>query len=429
MNKYYIPSNMRPQLSIFKNIDKFTVLVYFILIIVGWLSVYAAEIKDTHQSIFDFSQHYGKQFVWILTALVLAVVILIMDVKFFPAFAYIIFGVGIISLIGVLLFGVTVNATKAWFHVGGVAIQPSEFVKYATALALARLIYESKTRTKTFQVIIKPFILIAIPFVLVVMQSDMGTSLVFSSFVIVLYREGYISGWLLLLGILAVILFVMTLLVNEFYIMGALTILGIITAIFLRKKPSAVKQLLVVLILVNGYVYSADYAYNEILEPHQRLRIAVLVDETVDLRGAGYNLHQSKIAIGSGGLTGKGFLQGTQTKFSFVPEQGTDFIFCTIGEEWGFVGSTLLIGLFLTLIIRIIILAERQRSSFSRVFGYALASVLFFHFMVNIGMTIGMVPVMGIPLPYISYGGSSLWAFTIFLFTFLKLDSRRLDLL
>jgi len=420
---------MRPQLSIFKNIDKFTVLVYFILIIVGWLSVYAAEIKDTHQSIFDFSQHYGKQFVWILTALVLAVVILIMDVKFFPAFAYIIFGVGIISLIGVLLFGVTVNATKAWFHVGGVAIQPSEFVKYATALALARLIYESKTRTKTFQVIIKPFILIAIPFVLVVMQSDMGTSLVFSSFVIVLYREGYISGWLLLLGILAVILFVMTLLVNEFYIMGALTILGIITAIFLRKKPSAVKQLLVVLILVNGYVYSADYAYNEILEPHQRLRIAVLVDETVDLRGAGYNLHQSKIAIGSGGLTGKGFLQGTQTKFSFVPEQGTDFIFCTIGEEWGFVGSTLLIGLFLTLIIRIIILAERQRSSFSRVFGYALASVLFFHFMVNIGMTIGMVPVMGIPLPYISYGGSSLWAFTIFLFTFLKLDSRRLDLL
>jgi rod shape determining protein RodA len=216
---------------------------------------------------------------------------------------------------------------------------------------------------------------------------------------------------------------------HEMIVIGTLTALFIISAIILRKKPGYVKQLLLILLVINSYVFAVDYAYEQILQPHQKMRIAVLLDETVDLRGAGYNLHQSKIAIGSGGLTGKGFLQGTQTKFSFVPEQGTDFIFCTVGEEWGFVGSSLLIILLITLMIRILLLAERQRSTFSRVFGYGLVSVLFFHFTINIGMTIGLVPVIGIPLPFISYGGSSLWSFTIFLFTFLKLDSRRLELL
>jgi rod shape determining protein RodA len=247
--------------------------------------------------------------------------------------------------------------------------------------------------------------------------------------VVVFYREGFIPGWLLLLGFAAVLLFILTLLFNEFYIMGGLTALFLISSFFLRKKPSLIKQLFLLLILINAYVYTVNYAYEEILQPHQKMRIAVLIDESVDLRGAGYNLHQSKIAIGSGGMWGKGFLEGTQTKFSFVPEQGTDFIFCTIGEEWGFAGSFVLISLYIFLLVRIILLAERQRSVFSRIFGYSLASIIFFHFMINIGMTIGLIPVIGIPLPFISYGGSSLLAFTIFLFTFLKLDSKRLELL
>lgn len=420
---------MGTRISFFKNIDKTTVFIYLCLVTIGWFSIYAAELKEFHHSMFDFSQTYGKQFVWILTALVLGAIIFTIDVKFFPTFAYIIFGIGIISLIGVLLFGTTVNASKSWFHIGGVAIQPAEFVKYATALALARLIYDTKSRNRNFKALLKPAALIVIPVLLIFLQNDTGTALVFAAFVIVFYREGYIPGWLLILGILAVFLFVLTLLFNEFYIIGGLTAAFLVSIIFLRKKPAIIKQLFLILILINTYVYVVDYFYEEVLQPHQKMRIAVLIDENIDLRGAGYNLHQSKIAIGSGGMWGKGFLQGTQTKFSFVPEQGTDFIFCTIGEEWGFMGSFVIIFLFMFLLIRIIILSERQRSVFSRIFGYSLAGIIFFHFLVNIGMTIGLVPVIGIPLPFISYGGSSLWAFTIFLFTFLKLDSKRLELM
>ncbi len=420
---------MKSQFNFFRNIDKLTVFVYLCLILIGWISIYAAEIKETHESIFDFSQRYGKQFVWILAGLLLGFVILTIDVKFFPAFAYVIFGGIMALLVGVLMFGTTVNASKSWFQIGGILVQPAEFAKYATALAIARIMYDNRTKNRTLKELIKPLTFLVIPVGLIFLQNDTGSALVFSAFVMIFYREGYISGWLLLLGIFAIFLFVLTLLVNEFLIMGILVGLFIVTAIILRKRPSAVKQLLLVLIAINAYVYGVDYAYEKILQPHQKMRIAVLIDESVDLRGAGYNLHQSKIAIGSGGLTGKGFLQGTQTKFSFVPEQGTDFIFCTVGEEWGFIGSTILIILYLILLIRIIILSERQRSVFSRVFGYGLASIIFFHFTINIGMTIGLVPVIGIPLPFISYGGSSLWGFTIFLFTFLKLDSRRLELL
>jgi rod shape determining protein RodA len=420
---------MKKQFNFFKNIDRTTILLYLCLIFIGWISIYAAEIKENHESIFDFSQRYGKQFLLILTAIGLGIIILTIDAKFFPAFAYIIFGGIMLLLIGVLLFGTTINASKSWFQIGGFAIQPAEFAKYATALALARMLYDIKSKAKTLRELIKPVSIVAIPIALVFLQNDTGTALVFFAFVIVFYREGFIPGWLLLLGVFAIFLFVLTLLVNEFFIMGILTGVFIITSFVLRKKPVAIKQLFIILVAINSYVYAVDYTYDKILQPHQKMRIAVLIDETVDLRGAGYNLHQSKIAIGSGGLTGKGFLQGTQTKFSFVPEQGTDFIFCTIGEEWGFLGSTLVIILYLTMLIRLILLADRQRSVFSRVFGYGLASVIFFHFTINIGMTIGLIPVIGIPLPFISYGGSSLWAFTIFLFTFLKLDSRRLELL
>ena len=420
---------MGTQSDFFKKLDKTTIFIYLCLVFIGWISIYAAEINDQHESIFDFSQRYGKQFVFILTAIVLGIIILSIDVKIFPTFAYIIYGIGIITLIAVLLFGTTINASKSWFQIAGVAIQPAEFVKYATALALARIIYDNKSRARDIKSLFKPAAIVALPLMMIFLQNDTGTALVFAAFVAVFYREGFIPGWLLILGIVAIFLFILTLLMNEFYIIGGLTALFLISIIFLRKKPSVIKQLFLLLIVINAYIYVVDYVYDDVLQPHQKMRIAVLLDETVDLRGAGYNLHQSKIAIGSGGLWGKGFLEGTQTKFSFVPEQGTDFIFCTIGEEWGFIGSIVLITLFVFLLIRIILLAERQRSVFSRIFGYSLASILFFHFLVNIGMTIGLMPVIGIPLPFISYGGSSLWAFTIFLFTFLKLDSKRMELL
>lgn len=420
---------MSNQFSFFKNIDRTTIYLYITLVLIGWATIYSAEFNEQYPSIFDLSQRYGKQFLWIVLALIMGLAIFAIDVKFFPAFSYIIFGGVIITLVGVLLFGVTVNASRSWFQVGGIAMQPSEFAKYATGLAMAKLLYNNRTRQVNLKTILKPLLLLVVPMGLIFLQNDTGTTLVFSAFVLVLYREGYIPLWMIILGLMAIFLFILTLLVSELYIIASIVIIFFVAAYFLKKKTAAIKQLLVIVILLNGYVYTVGYFYDEVLMPHQKLRIEVLLDETVDLRGAGYNLHQSKIAIGSGGFWGQGFLQGTQTKFNFVPEQATDFIFCTIGEEWGFVGSTALIVLYIIFLTRLVIMAERQRSVFSRVLGYSLASIIFFHFTINIGMTIGLIPVIGIPLPFISYGGSALWAFSIFLFTFLKMDSKRLDLI
>jgi rod shape determining protein RodA len=420
---------MKKQFDFFKNIDKTIVFIFIAMIFMGWFNIFAAEIKEGHQSIFDISQSYGKQLLWIVTALILAAIVLMFDAKFFPAFSWLIYGSVIILLVGVLFFGVEINASKSWFRIGSFQIQPAEFAKYATALAIARFVSEVKMRSLDLSTRLKPLAIIALPVALIVLQNDTGTALVFAAFILVLYREGYVSGMLLLFGLIAILLFVLTLLINEFIIIGALTILAIIGAVIFRRRKKEMLQLLGIFVLLSVYAYSVDYAFENFLQPHQKLRIEVLIDEEVDLRGAGYNLHQSKIAIGSGGFWGKGYLKGTQTKFNFVPEQGTDFIFCTIGEEWGFVGSFTTILLYLLLIGRLIVLAERQRSVFSRVYGYSVASLLFFHFFINIGMTIGMVPVIGIPLPFFSYGGSSLWGFTVLIFTFLKLDSRRLDLI
>jgi len=420
---------MKKQFDFFKNIDKTIVFIFIAMIFMGWFNIFAAEIKEGHQSIFDISQSYGKQLLWIITALMLAAIVLMFDAKFFPAFSWLIYGSVIILLIGVLFFGVEINASKSWFRIGSFQIQPAEFAKYSTALAIARFVSEVKMRSLDLSTRLKPMAIIALPVALIFLQNDTGTALVFAAFVLVLYREGYISGMLLLFGLIAILLFVLTLVINEFIIIGALAIIAIIGAGIFRRRKREMLQLLGLFALLSMYVYSVDYAFENFLQPHQKLRIEVLIDEEVDLRGAGYNLHQSKIAIGSGGFWGKGYLKGTQTKFNFVPEQGTDFIFCTIGEEWGFVGSFTTILLYLLFIGRLIVLAERQRSVFSRVYGYSVASLLFFHFFVNIGMTIGMVPVIGIPLPFFSYGGSSLWGFTVLIFTFLKLDSKRLDLI
>ncbi len=420
---------MRKQFEFHKNIDKPILFLFIVMIFMGWLNIFAAEVTEAHQSIFDIKQSYGRQLLFIITSLVLASVILFFDAKFFPAFAYLIYGAVLVLLIGVLFFGVEINASRSWFRIGNFGLQPAEFAKYATALAIARFLSELKARKPDISVGLKIFAIIAFPVALIFLQNDTGTMLVFSAFVLVMYREGYISGLLLVFGILAVFLFVMTLWFNEFIIIGALAVIALIGTVILRRRRKALVQFLALATILSGYIYFVDFAFNTFLQPHQRLRVEVLFNEDVDLKGAGYNLHQSKIAIGSGGFWGKGYLKGTQSKYDFVPEQSTDFIFCTIGEEWGFVGSFVFLSMYIAFIARLILLAERQRSVFSRVFGYSVASILFFHFFINIGMTIGMVPVIGIPLPFFSYGGSSLWGFTIMIFTFLKLDSKRLDLL
>lgn len=420
---------MRKQHNFFKNIDKTTVILFIIMVFMGWFNIFAAEITEEHSNIFDISQNYGKQLLWVISALLFGTVILMIDVKIFPAFAYLIYAFFLIVLIGVLLFGVEINASKSWFRVGGFAIQPAEFAKYATALALSKYLADIKSKNPSFSTLLTALIIIGIPILLIFLQNDTGTALVFAAFTMVLYREGYISGLILIVGVTAVFLFVLTLLVSEFLIIGLLAFVTLALAYRIRRRKRELIQLMGLFAVMALYVYFVDYTYTNVLQPHQKARIEVLIDENVDRRGIGYNLHQSKIAIGSGGFWGKGYLKGTQTKYNFVPEQGTDFIFCTVGEEWGFVGSSAIVILFVMLIVRVIGMAERQKSNFSRIFGYSVASIIFFHFFVNVGMTMGLVPIIGIPLPFFSYGGSSLWGFTLMLFTFIKLDSKRLDLL
>jgi rod shape determining protein RodA len=420
---------MKRQYDFFKNIDKPTVILFLIMVFLGWFNIFAAEITENHQNIFDISQNYGKQLLFIITAIIIGTIILMIDAKIFPTFSYLIYGTVMVVLIGVIFFGVEINASKSWFRIGGFTIQPAEFAKFATALALSKYLGDQKSRNPSFETLLKALVIIGIPTALIFLQNDTGTALVFAAFSLVLYREGYISGTLLIIGITAVFLFILTLLVNEFIIIGIMSLVTLVIALRFRRKRKELIQLLGLFAVMALYVYFVDYTYENVLQPHQKARIEVLIDENVDRRGIGYNLHQSKIAIGSGGVWGKGYLKGTQTKYNFVPEQGTDFIFCTVGEEWGFVGSSTIVILFVILLIRMIRLAERQKSNFSRIFGYSVVSIIFFHFAVNIGMTMGLIPIIGIPLPFYSYGGSSLWGFTLMLFTFLKLDSKRLDLI
>jgi rod shape determining protein RodA len=414
--------------SLFYNIDWLMVSIYIILVLMGWLNIYAAVYNEDHASIFDISQNYGKQLIWILTAGLLATVILLLDEKFLTFFAYPIYGIMILILLAVLVFGVEINGSRSWFAIGEFRIQPAEFAKFTTCMALAKYLSNINTKMEKLETKIIAGIIIALPPAIILLQNETGSALVFGAFIFVLYREG-LSGNVLLFGLLTVVLFILSLLFDKIYIIITLGIISGIAFLLSRKKTKNILSIIAFFILTSGISLSVDYVYDTKLKPHQRKRIDVLLGKETDLKGAGYNVNQSKIAIGSGGFLGKGFLQGTQTKYDFVPEQSTDFIFCTIGEEWGFVGSFIVITLFLFLMMRIIYVSERQRSQFSRIYGYGVASILFFHFMVNIGMTIGLAPVIGIPLPFFSYGGSSLWSFTILLFIFIKLDANRLLIL
>jgi len=419
---------LRKRENIIANTDWLTVFLYLILVAFGWLTIYSASFDSPDTSMFDLSQRYGKQALWIGLALVLAFVIMIIDAKFFSAFSLWIYLFIMLVLIGVLLFGKTVAGSKSWLQIGSIAIQPAEFAKFATALALANYLGKLNVDINRLKTKLTAVSIIMTPMLLILLQNDTGSALVYFSFILVLYREGF-SGIFIVLGLVIGILFVLTLLFGKLYLiigLAAIALLGIWLSKKLRKNY---KTIIGIFILSTLFVFSVNYAFEEVLQAHHRNRIKVLLGMMHDPRGVGYNVNQSKIAIGSGGLTGKGFKQGMLTRYHFVPEQSTDFIFCTVGEERGFIGSSVLILLFLALLIRLVLLAERQRSAFSRIYGYGVASVLFFHFMINIGMTIGLMPVVGIPLPFFSYGGSSLWAFTILLFIFIKQDANRLNVL
>ena len=470
--------NNRPH-NLLTNIDWISILLYTILVLMGWLNIYAATYDESHSSILDFSQRYGKQLVWSGAAFGIGFIILLTDSKFFTAFSMIIYGGMILLLVLVLIVGEESKGARSWFELGSVRVQPAEFAKFATCLAVAHVMSRHNFQVMRFSNLLLLGFLLAFPAGLIILQNDTGSALVYSSFILVFYREG-MHGSILLLCFVATALFVISILYAPFVVLatilcGALVahyyyrhdlretlfIALLLTALFFlgyllrwlfhwditnfhlllgayvlisvaslypvyKRKLNRMVLLLLVSWACVGISASVDVMFDK-LQPHQQARINELLGVIEDSKGVGYNVTQSKIAIGSGGLTGKGFLQGTQTKYNFVPEQSTDFIFCTVGEEWGFVGSTIVILLFLAFILRIAKLAERQRSTFSRVYGYGVASILFFHVAVNIGMTIGMMPVIGIPLPFFSYGGSSLWAFTILIFIFLRLDSNRLQ--
>ena len=469
---------MKRSINLWNSLDKTTVLLFLLLVIMGWLNIYAAVYNEEHTKIFDLSQRYGKQFVWIIAAIITGIFALIIDNRFYFFFAWFVYGLMMLLLILVLVFGTEINGAKSWFEFSWFSMQPSEFAKFGTALALAGYLNAQRHDLTRWRVLIPATFIILFPAILTALQPDMGSTVIFLALFIVLFREG-MSPFVFVSGLLAVLLFFLTLLINNFYLSLALVAVALVLVwlsthrwklaaagggmmaltggilflldhyIFKSIGNDMIVLLSVILtgLLASWYVYvrkafalfviflflvgslvfvnSVDYTFNNVLPEHQRDRINILLGIKSDPHGSGYNVNQSIISIGSGGLSGKGYLQGTQTKFKFVPKQSSDFIFCTIGEEWGFLGSFVIIGLYTFLLLRIIILAERQRSVFSRAYGYGVASILFLHVFINIGMAVGIVPVIGIPLPFLSYGGSSLWGFTLLLFVFLRLDASR----
>ncbi len=404
-------------------IDWWIVILYFALVGFGWMNIYSASLSDT-QVIWDLNQIYSKQLLWILLSMVLIVFILAVEAKFYERFSSLIYLFALGALLGLYAFGQTVNGATSWYAFGGFSIQPSEFAKTATALALGKFVGDIQTNIRSWQDQWKSLLIMVLPALLIIPQPDPGSALVYAAFILPLYREGLNYLFLSFATALG-LLFIGTLL---FEVQSMILFLGIFLAIYLyrqKRKRKRIKwgQSLITFALALGFVYSVNYVFYSVFEQRHRDRINLVLGKAVDSNSIGYNTHQSEIAIGSGRWLGKGWLQGTQTKGNFVPEQHTDYIFSTIGEEWGFIGSLVLISLFVALILRILYRAEKQKSIFGRVYGYSVASIIFLHFFVNIGMVIGLLPTVGIPLPFISYGGSGLWGFTILLFIFVKLDS------
>lgn len=412
--------------SVTNNIDWITILIYAVMVITGWMTIYSASLPNEETSIFDLSQIYGKQILFILTGIPLLIVVLTVDAKIYDKYALIFYGFAIVLLAGLFVAGKTIKGQTNWYSFGGFSMQPSEFAKIATALVLSKYLSDVQINLKNTNHQLLAFAIIAFPVLLIMMQPDAGSAMIFASLTLVLYREG-LPGWYLATGAIAIALFLLALLIKPWVLIG-LALIVILAQFFLSRRAYRNPILSsLAFIAIAGFVFSVDYVYENVLEDHQKDRINVLFDKNVDQQAEGYNLNQAQIAIGSGGWFGKGYLEGTQTKGGFVPEQHTDYIFTTVGEEWGFVGSVVVIGLFVTLILRIIYMAERQKSKFSRTYGYCVASILFMHFFVNITMLIKLFPTIGVPLPFYSYGGSSFWAFTILLFIFIKMDANKVN--
>jgi rod shape determining protein RodA len=473
---------MRREFNLAANVDWIIIFIYLALVLLGWINIYAAVYNEEHSSIFDLNQRYGAQALWILAAFIIAITAVLMDIKFYTFFAYFIYGFSILLLMLVLVIGKDINGARAWISIGSFSIQPAEFAKVATALAIAKYMSAYNTKITNIKSLLVIGLFLFLPIFFIALQPDAGSILVFFSFSLVLYREG-LPGSILIFGALIGMLFFLSLIIPKIIIISVLIMLGFIVYSLLSKnyKETLIGFLgFAVITFIVGFIFrlagrkidyffiltlsffisgiaflvynffrkiryvvpfvliifgsitfsfSIDYVFNKMLEPHQQKRMHILLGIESDPLGMGYNVNQSLIAIGSGGFAGKGFLQGTQTKYNFVPEQSTDFIFCTVGEEWGFLGTFIVIMLFVALMLRIVIIAERQRSIFTRIYAYSVASIIFFHFAINIGMAIGLLPVIGIPLPFFSYGGSSLWSFTILLFILVRFDASRLELL
>lgn len=477
-------------ISVFKSVDWSVILIYLILVVCGAVSIYAASYDFDQASMFDFSEFSGKQFTWIGLSFVIGFSILLVDKRLFETYAYLIYAIMILVLIATIFIAPDIKGSRSWLVFGPVSLQPAEFAKIATALALAKLFNGYNfVLNKSYKNYLRAVLIIVLPILLILMQKETGSALVYLSLVLVLYREG-MNGVVLFAGLCAIIYFVVTVKFTEtmildipsgeFFVLAMILIVfnamlyifcrtseigrnvtigfvgsalivwglsalgftlngfvffftilgaGIIYTLIMMFRDNVRKLILAIAFAVMSvlFMFSVNYVFSNILEPHQQMRIKVALGIEEDLRGAGYNVNQSKIAIGSGGFTGKGFLNGTQTKLKYVPEQHTDFIFCTIGEEKGFVGSTFIILLYLALILRLMTIAERQHSAFGRIYGYCIVSYLIFHITINIGMVIGLCPVIGIPLPFLSYGGSALWGFTILLFIMLRIDASRKD--
>jgi len=468
---------MRRQYNIFSQLDYTTIGIFLLLTLIGWISVYASVFNEEHDSIFDITQRYGMQLIWIISSIVLAAIVLLTNHKVFSVLAYIIYGIVILLLILVLIIGVEVKGSQSWFIVGPIRLQPAELAKVATSLALAKLMSQYNFNLRKLRNILSVSAILLLPVALILLQTDTGSALVFSSLVFMFYREG-LSGWIVSIIAFCAILFILSVIwepisvllfiwvvclmlyaivhknkyevllmavisiggyflfinyllpafklsvVDEYFFLGICLLTLIVEGIIaVRKKIRYFWLFLLIFVSSVTVTSSVDYVYDHLLQQHHRDRIEDMLGLIDDPQGIGYNVYQSKVAIGSGGMTGKGFLKGTQTKYNFVPEQSTDFIFCTIGEEWGFIGVLIVIALYVWLLIRILEISERQRDSFARIYGYCVVSIISFHVLLNIAMTIGLAPVIGIPLPFISYGGSSLWAFTLLLFILLKFDA------
>nr|WP_315131559.1 rod shape-determining protein RodA [uncultured Flavobacterium sp.] len=405
--------------SITNNLDWTCVIIYSVLVLLGWLNIYSSSLSSMEGT-------SDKQLIFIILTIPLILIVLYVDGKFYEKYASIIFGISLLSLAGLFVFGKTIAGQRCWYGFGSFTLQPSEFAKAATALALAKYLSDTQINLKDVNRQIQALAIVFLPVLLILPQPDPGSALIYSVFIIVLYREG-LPAWYVWTGFITILLFVMTLLLQPQYVILIALLALVIIHFKSRLGDRNIVLSGILFVLISGFVLSVNYVFENVFKQHHRDRFNILLGKTVDMKGIGYNTNQSEIAIGSGGWIGKGFLEGTQTKGGFVPEQHTDYIFTTVGEEWGFVGSLIVIALFVGLFLRVIYLAERQKTKFSRVYGYCVAGILFIHFFVNIAMVVGIFPTIGVPLPFFSYGGSGLWGFTILLFIFLKMDANKVN--